>query len=195
MFKKLSFSIFIIILIQVTFAEKKVTTWYAGTKYIGEVKIFGHAWNCNNGKCILKGSYGNGLSMGVCKALAKKVGVLGYYSNSAGKKWSKTENSLKLEKCNGNKNKVTHIAKQGANKKNKTIKSKITCNSKTAIRRLNAFKVKYTSKLKQKNIKLDRGNELGMHQFWITFSRMAKTNPSKVCQTVDEAEKKLAKQK
>lgn len=75
-------------------------TWYAGTTHQGVVLTLGLAWHCSGGACVLRGPYGNGLNMQVCKELSRKVGGLDYYYNDTGMVWSETENRALLAQCN-----------------------------------------------------------------------------------------------
>lgn len=86
-----------------TTVDTDVHTWFAGTAYNGFVDMqrkFGFKWTCSGGTCLLKGPYGAGLSMAVCQELRKTVGLLDYYYNDAGMKWSETENPELLKQCN-----------------------------------------------------------------------------------------------
>jgi len=78
----------------------EVNTWYAGTPYTGTVTTGRVTWECGGGTCVLNGPYGRGLSMDVCKSLARQVGGLEYYYNDAGMSWSKTKSPDLLAQCN-----------------------------------------------------------------------------------------------
>jgi len=80
-----------------------ITTWYAGARFNGVVDMsrkYGFKWTCSGGTCKLTGPYGTGLNMSVCQELASRVGPLEYYYNSAGMRWTKTENLALLTQCN-----------------------------------------------------------------------------------------------
>jgi hypothetical protein len=79
----------------------EVHTWYAGTTYTGTVTTSGLVWKCSGGTCVLKGPYGTGLNMDICRELSHKVGGLEYYYNDAGMTWSKSKNKDLLDQCNG----------------------------------------------------------------------------------------------
>ncbi len=79
----------------------EIHSWYAGTTYVGSVDTFGFVWRCSGGTCVLRGPYGTGLNMKVCRELSRQVGPLEYYYNDAGMTWSPSENASLLRACNG----------------------------------------------------------------------------------------------
>ena len=80
-----------------------MTTWYAQSKYQGQVitQIPGGVqvvWDCNGRECAMTGPWGTGLSLDACQHLVRKIGKIQQYRNSAGQQWK--NGSKALAACN-----------------------------------------------------------------------------------------------
>lgn len=83
-------------------AHAKNETWFAGTRYKGQLTIpMGNQtllWKCNGSVCRVSGSFTHTLSLEACQALVKRTGPLRFFKNTQGKIW--TYNSKELAECN-----------------------------------------------------------------------------------------------